>query len=230
MKAAKGDHLPKFDDAKDDDAKDDDAKDDDATDNATDTILIPCKAWWDLKNLNKCVQFFFESKRGAGVMGGLYRAEVYRLPHAKKDHQSQELFCALQALFEPLQQAVLKFKDRKDILEAHHLETMWETATKNPEADPSEAMRLYISKKKKNKAEGLQQAKEVIEEILEKKPGAWKTYIEAKKDQLAHQNTPFHDLFARGLPLKNGQTVELNPKDPRYALLRKFIKLEEDRP
>lgn len=90
---------------------------------------IPSKGWWTVAWLDSAVRAFFEAKRGAARVGGMYRTHAWRIPGRAAGRQPEEtvaMLIALQGLMEPLQQAVLSFKGRQTILDGQAVCRAWQ--------------------------------------------------------------------------------------------------------
>jgi hypothetical protein len=210
----------------------------------------PCSSWWTLQNLNKCVRFFYESKKGAGEMGGLYRRAVYGLdfspssdghepPEARESaggqpsSHSRQLgpersngslrhrMAALQALLERLQQKVLKFKGRSEILLAKDIETLWNRIAEKP-ADPISALDEYLeqqcSKAEDERHDALKAAAQAVKDVLEEHKTSW-DLLDPVIKSLTTDGSLHRHFFVKGQPLDRKQRLLLDPADPRYLLL-----------
>jgi hypothetical protein len=204
-------------------------------------VQSPCLGWWTIDNLEKCVRFFYESKEGAGIMGGLYRSETYMLPRTA---EPKRVFSAFQTLLEGLQQTVLKFKGRSEIVRAKDIKSLWKVALTRPE-DPVLAMDETIEKKSAAKRcagvkdlAALRAARSAVAAILKQRPQAWEIYtsamhaaglLEKRGDRrLEEFGPPDYRFFVKGRPLCLKQHLVLDPLDPRYLFLPSRIILKHE--
>ncbi len=175
--------------------------------------------WWTNDYLTKLPLFFYESQRGAGLMGGLYRRMLHKhLPIEDSDRQKLFLV-ALQRHMERLQQSVLKFKKNEKPIDAQTLGKAWETVLAGKPL-------VYKSKSKssKQKAVGDPPNPEADKEPPEFE--AVKKLTEEKRPHslkllksLMTELNPHSALWIYGQLAEADENIEMSVDDPRYLFI-----------